>query len=302
MEIRFDGHMHGPIGLQKYWLEAQEYAGKNPLQLIADEAFLKNINISAVTSQKEEIPRLSVDDRLGILIKHELPLLPKEYKAGTLGGKDNILVVEKENKKVYLVNGQTVMTEENGKKYDLLVVGSNEVPNGRTFEDTLKYGQDRGLILIAEHPYVETHRGMGKKLLEKYIGEFDAIEGFNSQAIFPNWMTKLPKVGAMFSRAGKKLNQKAKESARYFHQPYIATSDAHRIEDLGISYISWIGELDNSSEDKFLTELKDKIGSGNFKTTENDESMIDWFRWISIFKKGIASGKVVDEYIPSNQF
>ena len=99
--MKADLHMHGPIGLQPYWLKAQGYAGKNLLKEIADEAFRKNISISAITSQRENIPRLSVDDRLGILLKYEVPLLPKEYKAGTLGRKNNILVVERGNKKVY---------------------------------------------------------------------------------------------------------------------------------------------------------------------------------------------------------
>ena len=230
--IKADLHMHGPIGFQQYWLRAQGYAGKNLLQLIADQAFKRDIDISAITSQREEIPMGSVDDRLNILKNYEAPLLPKEYKVEQLG--DNILVVEKGKKKVYLLNGQTVMPRENGKIYDLLILGTNKVPSNMSFGDTIKYGKDRGLIQIAEHPYVETHRGMGKELLEKHIEDFDAIEGHNSQARFSAWIKKLPKIGAMFSRAGREFNEKAKETAREYNKPYIATSDAHRIEDLGI--------------------------------------------------------------------
>ena len=301
-KIKVDLHMHGPIGFQPYWLREQGYAGKNLLKLITEKAFEGGITISAITSQREEIPRLSVDDRLGILREYEAPLLSKEYKVETLGGNNNILVVERGNDKVYLVNGQTVMPKEGENRHDLLVVGSNEVPNGMTFRDTLLYGQDRGLIQIAEHPYVETHRGMGRELLEEHINDFDAIEGHNSQAVFYKWITKLPKIGAMFSRAGRELNEKAKATARKYGKPYVATSDAHRIEDLGISYIEWEGNINDSSENSFFTQLKEQIRTGNFRTVEYYEPLLTWFKWIRTFQKGISSRKIVDEYIPSNKF
>lgn len=305
MEIRADLHMHGPIGFQPYWLRKQSYAGKNLLQLIADECFSKGITICAITSQADEIPKGSVHDRLGCLRDYEAGLLPKEYCTDTIG--NDILVVEMGKERVYLVNGQTAMPKENGKKYDLLIVGSNRVPNFKSFRDTLNYGKDHGLIQIAEHPYVETHRGMGKELLERYIDDFDAIEGHNSQAIFWNWMTKLPKIGSMFSRAGRKMNELAQETAKRYNKPWIATSDAHQIEDLGISYISWDGEINNSNEDKFFSDLKNIIRRNEFDVECNYESVFQWFKWIGIFQigcKAIKVGKfdvITDAYTPSNE-
>ena len=305
MEIRADLHMHGSIGFQPYWLRKQGYAGKNLLQLITDECFSKGITICAITSQADEILKGSVHDRLGCLRDYEAGLLPKEYSTDTIG--HNILVVEKGNDKVYLVNGQTAMPKEDGKRYDLLVVGSNQVPNFKSFRDTLNYGKDHGLIQIAEHPYVETHRGMGRELLESYINNFDAIEGHNSQAIFSNLMTKLPKIGAMFSRAGRKMNELAQETAKRYNKSWIATSDAHQIEDLGISYISWDNEIDDSSEDGFFASLQNRIRSNRFRAECNYESVFQWFKWIGIFQigcKAIKVGKfdvVTDAYTISNE-
>jgi predicted metal-dependent phosphoesterase TrpH len=169
------------------------------------------------------------------------------------------------------------------------------------FSETLKWATDEGLITIAEHPYVESHRGMGKELLEKYIGEFSAIEGHNSQAIFSNWITKLPKIGKVFSRAGRELNERAKQTARDFDIPYVATSDAHRIEDLGLSYIEWVGKIDDSSEEKFIEYLRLSVEHGDFRTKENYENIFDWFNWVRIFQKGIKSGEVKNEYICSKE-
>src|SRR3989344_5081906 len=209
---RADLHMHGPIGFQPYWLKKQKYAGKNLLQLIADECFKKGITISAITCQNNIKGKGSVEDRLYCLKEYEAPLLPKGYTAEPLG--KNILVVEKENKKVYLVSGQTVMPREDGKDFDLLMIGSNSIPDRLSFSNTLSYGEVHGLIQIAEHPFVETHRGMGKERLERYIDKFDAIEGHNAQTAFPSWVTKLPVIGSALSRAGRELNEKAKEIAR----------------------------------------------------------------------------------------
>src|SRR3989338_1683307 len=303
--IKADLHMHGPIGFQPYWLRKQGYAGRNLLQLIAEECFRKKITICAVTSQRDgEIARFSAEDRLGVLIKHEAPLLPEEYSAGTLGGNNDVLIVEKGNEKVYLVNGQTVMPEEDGQKFDVLIVGTNRIESGRSFERTLRCEDEHQIIKIAEHPYVETHRGMGGERLEKYLDYFDAIEGHNSQARFSSWITKLPLIGSTFSRAGKELNEKAKAIAKEFGKPSVATSDAHRIEDAGISYNEWDGKINDENEEIFFEQLRNKIKIGSFRTVERYEPLIAWLRWVATFQRGVKdkSRFAAEEYIPSNIF
>ncbi|MEK6928498.1 MAG: PHP-associated domain-containing protein [Nanoarchaeota archaeon] len=300
---RADLHMHGSIGFQPYWLKKQRYAGKNLLQLIADECFAKGITISAITCQGNTEGKGSVEDRLYCLRKHEAPLLPREYKVDSLG--ENVLVVEKGNSHVYIVSGQTVVPKEDGKDFDLLVVGANNVPDKLSFSDTLSYCSDNGLIQIAEHPFLETHQGMGKERLEKYIHRFDAIEGHNAQAIFRSLATHLPVVGSMLSRAGRELNEKAKASAKEYGKPYVANSDAHCIEDLGIAYNQWGGEMDAKSEYQFLKNLKDCIRSGQFIVHEGYEPIISWLKWVSTFQRGVKENKGIssqEKYIPSNKF
>ena len=75
-----------------------------------------------------------------------------------------------------------MVKEERG--IDHLVVGSNQVPNLKSLDYTVKYCKDNGLIQIAEHPLFEEHGGMGRENLEKYTENIIAIEGHNSQLLF----------------------------------------------------------------------------------------------------------------------
>lgn len=298
-KIKADLHMHGPIEFQPYWLRVQGYAGKNLLQLLTDKCISRGIGICAVTSQADEITPRSVHDRFWCLKEQEALLLDANYKHDSIG--ENIFVVEKMNERVYFVNGQTVMPIEDGKKFDILVVGSNKIPNGMPIKDTLNYGEDNGLIRIAEHPFVETHRGMGEKLLEKYVDDFDAIEGHNSQMIFRYFTTKVPFFGKSFSHFGRELNFEAKVFALGHDKASVATSDAHRIQDAGLSYIEWQGKICDSNEEKFMKDLRNRIASGGFYTMERYESFLSWINWVIKFQKGIKSGKVVNEYVCSKE-
>ncbi len=265
---RTDLHMHGPIGFQPYWLEKQSYRNTNVLQQLFNEAVSKKITLCAVTSQEDEIPRGSIHDRLGWLREHEASRLPAIYQTDTLS--ENILIVEKGDDKVYFLNGQTVNVVEQGERYDHLVLGSNQVQNGKNLKDTLAYGKDHGLIQIAEHPFLSQHRGIGDTRLLENLEDFDAIEGFNAQA-----------------RLSPGVNAQAKTFAAAYHKPWIAVSDAHRIEDLGISYIEFPDTLDLRSEDALLSSLKDVLRKNHFRRHEEYVSLNALRSWMMTFQVGI---------------
>lgn len=276
--------MHGPIGFQPYWLKRQGYAGDNLLQLIADRCFQRGIGICAITSQADEITSGSVQDRFFCLTE-EARTIPREYDHELVGR--NVLTVSKGANRVYIVNGQTVMAQEDGRKFDILVVGTNQVPNFKSILETLLTIRYSGNIAIAEHPYVETHRGMGEDKLEENLKGFHAIEGHNSQALFYSWLARVPKIGGFFSRAGRDANRKAKEFAEKHKVPYIATSDAHRIEDLGASYISLDKNEIDSAGENFVAVLREAIIGKRFTTTEKYVGLIGWLKWVSTFQRGI---------------
>lgn len=273
MTHRADLHMHGPIGFQPYWLEKQGYAGKNLLQMLADTCYARGITICAVTSQEWEIPRGSLHDRLTWLREQYAPHLPRDYRTDTLG--ENILIVGKGEQEVYFVNGQTVNVFEDSKRFDHLVIGSNQVPNKRALKDTIAYARDHGLIQIAEHPFVLNHYGIGRARLLEHLTDFDAIEGFNAQVL---WLC-----------GG--YNVQAKACAREYQKPAIAVSDAHRIEDAGLSHIVFYETLDTRNESTFFHSLKKMLCEEKFETVENFEPLRDWIRWAPLLQWGIRAAK-----------
>jgi predicted metal-dependent phosphoesterase TrpH len=264
--------MHGLIGFQPYWRETQGYAGKNLLQAIVDECFAKDIDVCAITSQENEIVPCSIHDRLGWLREKETKTLPRDYTVGTLG--TQALAVAKGRSIVYLVNGQTVNVIDNGALYDHLVIGSNQVPNGRSLRDTLELGRDHGLIQIAAHPFLTKHRGTGYEKLHNNLFYYDAIEGFNAQSYF-----------------SRNANSQAKQFAAEKGMPWIATSDAHRIQDLGISYISFADTLDTRSGEALIASLRTAIRDNAFRKHEQYASLSSLFRWIPKFLWGIHANR-----------
>ena len=261
---RADLHMHGLIGFQDYWRERQGYANKNVLEELFNECHKKKITVCAVTSQEKDIPRCSVHDRLGWLREHEAPRLPREYQTDILG--ENILVVSNTNHTTYFINGQTVNVVEGSHRYDHLIIGTNQVPNGRTLKDTIAYGKEHGLIQIAEHPCLRKHYGIGHRKLLENLADFDAIEGFNAQAYF--W---------------RSANAKAKYLAHRYRAPWIATSDAHNIQDLGVSHIQFPRFPDVKSESIFFASLKEMLRQNQFRRHETYSSLSRFCAWTFTF-------------------
>ena len=118
------------------------------------------------------------------------------------------------------------------------------------------------------------------------MDDFDAIEGHNSQLIFPRLFNNFP----IFKNYTQKINKQTQKFAEEYDKPWIATSDAHRIEDLGVSYIEFEGNLLNINDgEEFLESLKSIIKQGSFTKSCNYENKRDWVNWVYTFKKGLRS-------------
>ena len=273
--IRADLHMHGLIGFQPYWVGKQGYDGKNLLKEIADACFSRDVNVCAVTSHETEIPRNSVHDRFNWLKNNFANNLPRDYEFGSIG--ENIGLVYKDGKKLCLVNGQTVVAEDKGRQVDYLVIGKNDIANGKPLGETIEaiYDNPR-LIGGAEHPFCTSHGGIGEDNLDSYLYQISFIEGHNSQLVVPNWMP-------IFSAYKKGLNDKAQKFAEDNNKPWIASSDAHRIEQAGLSYIETYQPLDQSSDESIMTSLRRIVESGNFEKHCEYSSILDWASWTTKF-------------------
>ena len=285
--VNVDLHMHGPIGFQEYWLKVQCYHGKNILKEIVDTCFKKEIDICAITSQEMEIPSGSIHDRFYQLTQYAKSL-PRSYKHDRFG--EIALVVEKYGQKVTIVNSQSVVVLENNngqqRRIDHLVVGSNQVPNNRSLEDTIKYCRDNEFIQIAEHAFLAEHFGIGKELLEKHVEEIDAIEIHNAQLFLPGVFKLFPVIGAY----NKSINKRARKFAEFYSKPGVANSDAHKIENLGAAFTIIEFTPDFTSPDKLLKSLKSGIKKLNPKNPNINGGYIplfDFIDWTTKFSKGI---------------
>lgn len=283
MEHKIDLHNHGTIGFHPNWLRLQGYTGKNILQLWANQCFDNGISICAVTSQRDLpiIPRGHIEDRINILYETYARLLPENYEISRLGR--NSFIVQRGNERVIFVSGQTARVKQDGIIFDTLVFGSNEVPNMKPWKETLEYCHGEGLIQIAEHPYSLHHFGIGHETLEEYLAYFDAIEGFNAQLALPKKYAKF-----RFLQGGmQELNDRATDFAMRHNKPYVATSDAHTIEDTGLAYISVQQEaIRTNDEFNLLSDLRKVIRNGNFQRYCSYPKLPRWFNWAIRFKIG----------------
>jgi len=279
---KIDLHNHGVISLHPDWLNLQGYEGQNILQLWARRCMEKGIGICAVTSEEFQIPLNSHHDRLNYLIEQFAKNMTVIYKHDRVG--KNALVVEKNGSKVYFVSGQTVAVQDHGKRLDHLVLGSNQVPNGKSLKNTIQYGKDHGLIQIAEHPFADGHFGIGEERINQHLADYDAIEGFNGELAIPEFLSWIPKLG----EHNKGKNKKAKEFALKNGKPHVASSDAHSIAETGYAYIVTQSEIRTDSDLHLIEDLKDVLKSGCFRANERYQPFSSVARAKLAFMKGLS--------------
>jgi hypothetical protein len=135
------------------------------------------------------------------------------------------------------------------------------------------------LINIAEHPFSIDHCGLGYMGLEKFIDYYDAIEGHNSQFILPRFLGKIRKIGD-YTRA---VNERARAYAESRNKPWVATSDGHIIEEVGISHIEVEG-ISILSEESLLRDMKIAIRENRFTNICRYPKITNWLSWTLKFE------------------
>ncbi len=255
--MKIDLHNHLLIGFQPEWLRLQGYKNHNLAKILADSAMEKDIRLVAIISENFEIPLSSIHDRFTRICEDAEKINEPSYAIKKIG--KNTLKINT----VYIVNGQTVIVNENGRRYDHLVIGSNQVPNNCSFDYTLNYCADEELLNFLEHPAVENHFGTGIHSAERLIGKYGqlitGVEGHNGSLIWnPN------------------LNQKAKELATRLGIPHIATSDAHSPNQTGAATIETEDNPQFSSEIGLFSYLNRVIKEKKYICNEGYVSTSSW--------------------------
>jgi hypothetical protein len=276
---KLDLHAHGPIDFDPRWLNAQGYKPESLLTDFVETCFARGLDAFALISAYDDRLKSNVLDRF----KHLCELskrLPETYISERLG--KNVLIIEKWQKKVLIINGQSIHVNENGEELESLVIGSNHVPEGRNIKDSASYCKDNGLIFIAEHPASTRSGGIGLERIGEHSEDYTAVEGHNSQLIFRFPLSILP----VFNQYGRELNKKAQTFCEAIKMPWVAASDSHRIEDTGISYIEFDKPLDLHDDESVVQSLKKTIESDSFRKVCNYESFLNWASWTRALIKG----------------
>ena len=276
---KLDLHAHGPIDFDPRWLGAQGYKPESLLTDFVETCFARELDAFALISAYDDRLKSNVLDRF----KHLCELskrLPKGYTYSILG--KNVLIVEKGQKKVLIINGQSIHVKENGEELESLVIGSNHVPEGRNIRDSASYCKDNGLIFIAEHPASTRSGGIGLERIGEHSEDYTAVEGHNSQLIFRFPLSILP----LFNQYARSLNKKTQKFCERIKKPWVAASDSHRIEDIGISYIEFDKPLDLHDDESVIQSLKKTIESDSFRNVCNYESFWNWASWTRALMNG----------------
>ena len=173
-----------------------------------------------------------------------------------------------EKKGVLLISG----AELNLDGADVLVLGTEDkkISQLKTLPDLRKYKKENPEILvIAPHPYYFFH-SLGKKL-NKNIDIFDAVE-HSWFFLFKSWLSP---------------NFFAKKLAKKRKLPFIATSDTHNLEFLGLGYAIV------NAEEKTQKALFEAIKNGLSRNVVKPPKLKDVFGPLAlIFKKNLLKPKL----------
>lgn len=117
-------------------------------------------------------------------------------------------------RKIRVLVGQEVKTRQG----DVLVFDiDRDLEQGQDCERTCREAKELGGFIIIPHPF-DPFREVTGKGTDRILKYADAIEGFNPKCFF-GWS-----------------NRKAEEYARKHGLPAVASSDAHRAEEVGRAY------------------------------------------------------------------
>lgn len=275
--MKLDLHNYITIGFQPYWLKIQGYNPEKLLEEIVGQCFSKEIDVCGITSKEFSIPKGSVHDRFGHVVEQAKDL-SKDYKWDKI--ENSALIIERENKKVILLNTQGVITKNpySPRRIDYLVIGDNQVENNLPLKESLKQAEDKRLISIVHYPFLtsEMYCGMSKGDLFDINTFFDAIAVHDAQIPFPLNLKNII----------NKMDIKAHYSPVY-RLPMISVSGAHRIKDIGTAYIESDLQLDLSSKDKLLESLKNIIKDKNKTMNESSISLFAFLDWNFKFRNGL---------------
>jgi hypothetical protein len=279
--MKIDLNHYGLIGFQREWREKQKFTG-NLLEAFVDDCIASGVDACAVTSEEERIPRFSVHDRFGVLKKIAMrsssglsfhrDMFDFSYQIEEIG--KNLIVMEKDGKRIYLFNAQAARVTESGQTIKILLIGDNTFPDQAPFSQNISYLERPDLVVIpkklSQHePPKDPEKA--KQVLIRYRDLYDAIVGFNAQA-------------------SKRENEKAKRMVQELVKPYVAISNKHSFSGCRTCVEISNERLDYSTEENLLRGMKGSIRTNKF-TNQGEYERYSGLLWKLHLKIGTFGNK-----------
>ena len=271
-KINVNLHGHVLAGFDDWWRKQYGISGQNLAGILADKCIEKDLKIYAITD--DVFDNQNGESRFSQIFE-EARRLPNNYYVERLG--NNSFVVSKNNEDVYFIDGQSLTIKEKERNYELLTFGKSSLPEFNSFDESINYLHNEGLLAIAEHPLAEGHYGNMKEKLKELCGErkIDAVE-YNGKIAVPNWLSWMPK----FKGFTRERNESATKIARSYDIPVIANDDSDTLAQIGCAYSIFPKEkikFDNGNN--LVQSIGELIKQNNFDIKEGYADFLDWIRF-----------------------
>lgn len=278
--VEIDLQAYGFIGFQECWLSRQGSSQRNLIADIVQGMMWRNIEIAGITTEDDRVAPGMPEDRLGFLRSLVVAAGGRTpYLTQELG--EQVLSIEREGKKLYLINAQLVHAlDSQGTLVKHLVVGTNRVPNGMPLGQTIDYCNDEGLMhfLMPNSHYPQ----FVQKLGAQYTHACTGLVGCRASERFPSWYQKLPVIGKHTEANARALETWCDETGR----PGVAVSGAHTPLEIGRASITLPRSLiDTTSEQHILQSIKHGIETKQHEVWHGHESLGEWLSWALPLKR-----------------
>lgn len=278
------GFQDAPNGL---WLGKQNYRPQNLLlEKIIDSCIENEVNIMAITTEDDSIRANFPEDRFGFLAE-QIKTLNSPYRGEKI---DNILMLlEKDQKKVYLINAETIHPAigDNWGGLKVQVIGRSMIPKNQSLPKLLEYCQKESL------PTLLCNSGQSQISLafaETYFDKTAAIITHDANNIFPKGVEHLPIIGKNLRKFSRSSNRGAKKlfnrlgSKNYISE--VAVSSSHYLHQIGKAGIYVDTKLlDFTSGKTILYSLNAVLASQIFQNKRGYNSTFDVLKFGFLLSK-----------------
>ena len=285
LRASFHGHILADYG--PWWRKQFGIEGRNLADVAADRCIEKGLDLYTITNEYD-FANFKEVSRFQQIFNEAVGNSPtSEYVVEKLG--ENAFVMESDSGRIIFLNGKSIRVADDGRRYEISTFGSNDIPDGKSFEETSKRLHDLGLLAVADHPFSKGHSGIvsEEKLLDLWRkGYIDALEHDGKIAV-PEFLSLLPV--EQFKNYSRGCNRRIEALANRYGIPMIANDDSDGISHIGTAYTEFDADKIRLNSDRDIIQSVNKlILDENFTTHKGYLNFFSFMRyagWILTVKE-----------------